>query len=424
VNGEFPQLALIVGLVLLNGALAGSEIAMITLRDSQLRRLEARSATGAVLARLARDPNRFLATIQLGITVAGFLASATAAVAVADRLRGPLRFLGDAAEPVAVVVVTLTLAFFTLVVGELAPKRVAMQQAERWGLMAARPVSLMATASRPAVWLLGRASDVIVRLVGADPTRGRDEPTEEELRDLVATRVSFTAHQRRIIDSAFDIDERSLREMLVPRTAVFTLVAAMAADEALPLLVASGHSRAPVVGVSLDDAIGVVHLRDLIGRHEQLGTLVQPTVLLPESLSVLDALHQLQLARQHMAIVVSEHGGAEGIVTVEDLVEELVGEIYDATDRDVLAVETEPDGSLVLPGSFPMHDLRDIGVDLPEGDYATVAGLVLARLGRVVDRPGDVLDVEGWRIEILAVGNRSIRRIRLKRRPDSSRQSG
>ena len=205
---------------------------------------------GRELARLAREPNRFLATIQIGITLAGFLASAAAAVSLAAPLEEPLSFLGRAAEPVSVVVVTLILAYVTLVFGELAPKRVAMQRAERWGLLAARPLAAMSTITRPAVWFLSKSTDVAVRLMGGNPDQQREEVTEEEIRDMVAMQTTFTDKQRTIIDGAFEISERTLREVLRPRNEVVFFRADQTCVEALASLVESGYSRAPVTATA------------------------------------------------------------------------------------------------------------------------------------------------------------------------------
>jgi len=387
-----PQLLLVLLLVVLNAMFAGAEMAIVSLRESQLQRLAQRSATGAVLASLAREPNRFLATIQVGITLAGFLASAAAAVSLAEPLEAPLSFLGGAAGPASIVVVTLVLSYVTLVFGELAPKRVAMQRAEKWGLLAARPLAAMATVTRPVVWLLSRSTDVVVRLLGGDPSRGREEVTEEELRDMVAAQPTFTPEQRLIIDGAFEIAERTLDEVLIPRRSVFVLDADEPADAALVDLRDSGHSRAPVAeGARLDDLVGLVHLRQLLDAGDTpVRELAVEAVVLPETLSVLHALRAMQAKRAQLAVVVNEHGGAEGIVTVEDLIEELVGEIWDETDPDVRSVQHHPDGTLVVPGRYPIHDLEDIGVELPEGEYSTVAGLVLDRLGHIPTGPGDV----------------------------------
>lgn len=418
-NALLPQLGLVGVLVLLNAAFAGTELALVSLREGQLQRLEQRSGTGAVLARLAREPNRFLATIQIGITLAGFLASAAAAVSLAEPLIEPLGFLGRAAEPAAITAVTLILAYVTLVFGELAPKRVAMQRAERWGLLAARPLAVMSTITRPAVWMLSRSTDIAVRLMGGDPSRQREEVTEEELRDMVAAQTSFTPKQRLIIEGAFEISERTLHEVLRPRRDVFVLNGDAPASEALRLLADSGHSRAPVGDQgSLDDVVGVVHLRDLLcdGSHS-VRELASELCAFPESVGVLDALHEMQTRRVQMAVVVDEHGSTAGIITVEDLVEELVGEIYDETDRDVIAVRRESLGAMVVPGGFPVHDLEDIGVgDVPDGSYATVAGLVLDRLGRIPDAPGDRVIVGDWQFEVTGVDRHAITEVRLTRR--------
>lgn len=411
-SGTGAQLALVAALVVLNAAFAGSEIALISLREGQLARLEERSAAGRALARLAREPNRFLSTIQIGITLAGFLASATAAVSLATPLQEPLSFLGSAARPVSIVLVTLALTFVTLVFGELAPKRLAMQRAERWGLVAARPLAVVATLTAPAVWLLSHATDLVVRVLGGDPDRGRADVTEEEIRDLVAAQPTYTDEQRRMIDGALEVADRTLRQIVRPRTRVVALAADTTVDEALTRLSEAGHSRAPVYSEDLDDADHVVSVLALIGRSGTVADHAVPAVVLPESLNAVVALRDLQDARQQMALVVSEHGGVEGIITVEDLVEELVGEIYDEHDRDVRAVVTQPDGSVVVPGGFPLHDLEDLGVDLSSDEVTTVNGLLHEHLGRI-PVAGDTIEVEGFRLEAVVVRRRTAERVRI-----------
>jgi len=418
VSEVLPAIALVVVLVIVNAAFAGTELALVSLREGQLQRLEYQSATGAVLARLARQPNQFLATIQIGITLAGFLASAAAAVSLAEPLEEPLGFLGGAAEAAAVVLVTLLLTYVTLVFGELAPKRVAMQRAERWGMVMARPLAVLSKLTRPVVWLLSHSTDIAVRLMGGDPHRQREEVTEEELRDMVAAQATFTPEQRQIIDGAFEIAERTLDEVLMPRSDVFVLDAEWPGDRALSQLAESGHTRAPVANArNLDDVVGVVHMRQLLDAADlPLSTIAVEIPVFPEAARVLNTLRELQDQHAQMALVINEHGGAEGIVTVEDLVEELVGEIYDETDRDLATVRHEPDGTLVIPGRFPIHDLPDIGVELPGGDYATIAGLVLDGLGRIPS-PGDELVVDGWRIEVRAIDRHSITEVAIEQVP-------
>ncbi len=419
VSGYWLQLALVGALIVVNAVFSGSEIALISLREGQLRRLERLSGTGQLVGKLARDPNRFLATIQLGITLAGFLASATAAVALAEPLTPVFAFLGNAARPVAIVAVTLVLTFLTLVFGEVAPKRVALQHAERWALLVARPLSFLATASKPVIWLLSRATDVAVRLMGGDPTRHRQEITPGEIRDLVTTHGGFTPEQRMIISGAVEITERILREVLVPRRAVFTLDADLPVEVARDQMATSGHSRAPVVhNGNLDDTIGVVHIRDLLlAAGQTVADVAGPALLMPDSLRVADALRRFRAERQQLALVVDEHGSVDGIVTLEDVIEEIVGEIYDEHDRDVLAVHRDEDGSMVVSGTFPVHDLTDLGIDLndrPDGDYTTVAGLIIAALGHLPTQPGETVALDGWTAQVASVDRRAVTSVRLR----------
>ncbi len=242
------ELLLIGALVLLTGALSGSEFALISLREGQLRELERqRTARASTLVRLARDPNRYLATTQIGITLGGYLASATAAVTLARPLIYALGFLGKAAYPVAVVFVTFVLAFVNLVLGELAPKRLAMQHALRWSLLAAQPLHTLSTLSRPIVWLVGAATNFVVRMLGGDPNVAKEQLSSEELANLVAAHPGLTREQRMIISGALEIHERTLREVLVPRRSVVMLLANMPVEQARSLLAESGHLRAPVV---------------------------------------------------------------------------------------------------------------------------------------------------------------------------------
>ncbi|HEX2372371.1 MAG TPA: hemolysin family protein [Actinomycetota bacterium] len=412
----WAEIGLVLLLVVINAGFAGSEVALISLREGQLRRLEQEGGQGALVARLARDPNQFLSTIQIGITLAGFLASAAAAVSLAEPLLPLLDFLGGAAEPVAVVLVTMVLTYLTLVVGELTPKRIALQAPERWARRAARPLAVISTLTRPAVWVLSKSTDLLVRLAGADPGRQREVVTDEEVRDMIATGGAFRPDQRRILAGAIEIGERRLSDVLVPRRDVVAIPADASVEEAIGILVETTHGRAPVSRGDLDDILGLVTLQDLVGAEGAVADRVRPVVALPESMGVLDALRRLQAEQEQLAIVLNEYGGTEGIVTVEDLLEELVGEIYDEFDPDSRGIHRQPDGSLVLPGSFPVHDLPDLGITLPEGSYATIAGLILDRLG-VIPGKGETVDVAGWRLEVLDVDRNAITQVRLAPSP-------
>jgi putative hemolysin len=416
VGDVLPQLALVAVLVLINAAFAGTELALVSLRESQLQRLAERSSTGAVLARLARQPNQFLATIQIGITLAGFLASATAAVSLAAPVEQRLGFLGGASGPASVVVVTLVLSYFTLVFGELVPKRVAMQRAEKWGMVMARPLNALSRITKPVVWLLSRSTDIAVRVLGGDPDQQREVVTESELRDMVAIHETFSDEQRLIIDGAFEIAERQLDEVMVPRSDVDVVDAAATCAEALAVLMGCGHSRAPVAEKrNLDRTVGVVRLIDVVGRGDVPVTEAMRDIpVFPEAARVLTALRQFQMHRTQMGVVVDEHGRAQGIVTVEDLLEELVGEIYDETDPDMATVVHGEDGTMTMPGAFPVHDLGDLGVDLPDGDYTTISGLVLEELGRFPET-GEVVAIDGWEVTILGIERHRIQLVSLRR---------
>ena len=408
------EIALVGVLVLLNAGLAGSEMAFVTLRESQVNRLAAESERGQRLAKLTADPNRFLSTIQVGITLAGFLASATAAVSLAQPLIGPLGVLGNAAEPVAVVLVTVVLSYLTLVLGELAPKRIAMQTAPQWALRAAGPITVVETFARPLVWLLARSTSLVVRLFGLDPHASREEVTEEEIKDIIAAQESIPAQQRSIIEGALELDERQLWQVLVPRADVVFVTADQPTTSARDKLIEAGLSRAPVIGETEDDVVGFVHLRQLVAGVGTVSDYVRPALVLPDSVGVLQALGRMQQEHNQLALVVDEFGSVAGIVTLEDLLEEIVGEIYDEFDLDTADVVRRPDGAIELAGTFPAHDLSDLGVDLEPGRNATIAGIMLEQVGGF-PRAGASTVVGDWQITALEVTPRAILRVSLDR---------
>lgn len=417
-GGLTGQLVLVAVLVLVNAVFAGSEVALISLREGQLRRLREDSSAGRILVALAGEPNRYLSTIQIAITLAGFLASATAAVTLARPLVEPLGFLGEAARPVAIVVVTVLLTFVTLVLGELAPKRLAMQRAEGWALAVARPLSLMTKLAAPVVWVLSVTTDAVVRMFGGDPERGREETTAEEVRDMLVHGDLYRGLQRRVITGALDVGERKLREVLTPRTRVVGLSDQTPVIAALEQLAEAGHSRAPVWTDDLDDAERYVSLLSLVGRDGVVGDHAAPAVVLPETLGALAALSRLQGEHRQMALVVGEHGTIEGIVTVEDLVEEVVGDIQDEHDRAHPEV-VRHDDTLELPGEFPLHELPDLDMVVPDSDQTTIGGLLSEHLGRVPE-VGDTAPLQEHTVEVLAMRRRSVTRVRIRLATDTA----
>ena len=414
----WPQLILIVVLVGINALLSGAEIALISLREPQLARMEESSNAGKIVADLARQPNRFLATIQIGITLAGFMASAVAAVSLAQPLLPAFAWAGGADETVAIITVTLILSYLTLVFGELAPKRLALQNSERWALALGRPLHWFSVVMKPFVWLLSVSTDAVVRLFGGEPGTSREQVEVEELRDMIMASGRLDDQHQEVLLGAFEIAERTVVEVMTPRPDVRSIDRSATVEATIAEMHASGFSRLPVtdVGGGLDTAEGVIALQDLIGEPSAglIARLMKEPPVFPESLPVLIALRRLQQARQQLAFVIDEYGGIEGIVTVEDLVEELVGEIYDEFDRDVATVVHEPDGSYIVPGRFPVHDLVDLGIEVPEGEYTTVGGLVLGAFGRVPEAE-ERFTVPGWDITVLDVKGNAVTDVRFER---------
>lgn len=401
-------------LVLVNAAFAGTELAVVSLRRSQLVRLaDEHDRRGRTLLALSEQPTEFLSTIQVGITLAGFLASATAAVSLAEPLEPSLSFLGRGASITALVLVTLALTFVTLVFGELVPKRIAMRRPERWALAAALPVAFVARVARPVIWLLARSTDVVARLLGSGDRDGGGPSgmlTEEEVLDVIASETDFTPQRRELLESVIELEQRSVRDLLVPRRDVFVLDSTLPVAEAARALAQTGHSRAPVaVGGELEAVIGVALLAQLVAHDDPLAPVStccgEPTIV-PEGALVQDVLRLLQQERRQLALVADEHGTYVGIVTVEDLLEEIVGELYDELDRnlapdDPRGYRRRPDGWFELPGTYPVHDLQDLGLVVSDdAAAATVAGLLLDAAG-TMPAPGQMY--RDGNVELVAV---------------------
>ena len=417
------DILIVLVIVIIGGFFAAAEMALVSLREGQVRALARRGRRGQRAARLAQDPNRFLSAVQIGVTLATLLSGAFGAATLASRLRSALRhhLPEGAASVVSVAVVTLIISFFTLVLGELAPKRIALQRAERVSLFAAPLLDRLATLARPLVWLLSRSTNLVVRVLGGDPGAGRGVMTEQELRDVLTGNQALSPDERHIVSEVFDAGKRQIREVLVPRTEVDFLPASMSLREAAQIAVAAPYSRFPVYQESYDDVIGFVHARDLLDPAADgsrlVGEVARTVKLLPTSKTVLSALSEMRKDRAHLAIVVDEYGGTAGIVTLEDLVEELIGDIQDEYDvaegpaRRLLGGELEVDGLLNLD-----EFAEQTGVVLPEGPYETVAGYVLATLGHV---PGDgeAVEVDGRKLVITEMDGRRIARVRVGQLP-------
>ncbi|QKE85171.1 hemolysin family protein [Arthrobacter sp. NEB 688] len=415
------DIALVVVFVLVGGVFSGTELALVSLRESQLVQLERQGRRGAKVASVARNPNRFLAAVQIGVTFAGFLSAAFGASTISPYLTPVLVGWGlpeGAAATVSLIALTVAIAYVSLVLGELVPKRIALQRSTAVALLVAPGVDRFAAVMRPVIRLLSVSTDAVVRLLGLDPKASGEEISEEELQHLVTSTDAIPADRRAVLGEVFSAAQHSMTEVMTPRHEVAFLDADLELPAAVAAVAGRPHSRYPVIGTDFDDVLGFVHVRDL---HEAAGgdartvrDVTRPIVALPGTNRLLPSLTTLRHERAHIAVVVDEYGGTDGIVTLEDLVEELVGEIWD--ERDVVPREAvDPDGE-VLDARSTLEDFAErTGLELPDtGAYETVGGFVLAQLGRVAVA-GDRVPVQDRVIEVLEVDGHRIGRVRLLR---------
>jgi len=420
------NIGIVLLLILIEGVFVAAEIALVSLRESQVKGLAEAGRRGAAVARLVADPNRFLAAVQIGVTSTALLSSAFGAVTLSEDAKRYLERHGwsdGLAGATGIVGVTLIISFVTLVLGELAPKRLALQRAETAAKVFAPPLSGVATFFRPVIWLLSKCTDGIVRLLGGDPDAGREPISEEELRGLVAAHESLTSDERRLIDDVFSAGERSIGEVMIPRTEVTFLESSMTISRAAKVAADSPHSRYPVIGRDQDDVLGFVHIRDLLlpslrhDRDRTVATVARDVKRLPGSKHVLSAMSEMRREGHHMAIVVDEYGGTDGIVTLEDLIEEVIGDIRDEYDEDTTEARRLAGGDVEVDGKLNLDEIAEItGVELPEGPYATIAGFVMAELGRL-PKTGDTVEHHGIRVTVVRTEGRRAARVRLTPRP-------
>ena len=416
--------AIVLVLILLGALFVATEIALVSLRESQIKALGERGRRGRRVLQLSESPNRFLAAAQIGVTLAGFLSAAFGESRLSQKHVEPWLVEHGVSKNYAgvlsLVLVTIVIAYVAIVIGELVPKRFGLQRAEGVALTLAPFVDRVARITRPAIWLFSKSTDAVVRVLGLDPTKGREAISEEELRDLVAAHESLTKDERKLIDEVFASGERQLREVMVPRTEVEFLDAGLTLTRASKLVAASSHSRFPVVRGSHDDVAGFVHVRDLINTPAgarrttvRLADIVREVVMFPETRKVLSALSEMRRSGQHIALVVDEYGGTAGIVTLEDLIEEVIGDIRDEYDVEPDDAVRLGGGDLEVEGLLNLDEFREqTGLELPDGPYETVGGYVMAILGRL-PKVGDAVEIPGARLKVTSMDGRRVERVRV-----------
>ena len=416
------NIALVVVFALIGGVFAATEMALVTLRESQLNAIAARGRRGAKVAALARNPNTFLSAVQIGVTVAGFASAAYGAASIAPSVTPLLTRLG-LAEPVAATMatigLTLVIAYLSLVLGELVPKRLAIQRNAQFAYAVAPVLDGFAVLMRPVIWLLSVSTNALVRLLGGDPNKTADELSDEEIRDIVTSHQGLPEDERRILDDVLSLRGRQVSEVMRPRPEVVALDDGITVAEAVERIRDLPYSRYPVADTSIDDIVGFVHVRDLFDAASDdagkpVARLVRDIPYVPATARVLPTLTSLRARGHHIAVVVDEYGGTDGIVTLEDLVEEVVGEIFDEYDT----AETVVVGSDTIDGRLNLQEFEErTGIELPRGSSDTIAGYVIEQLGRLAV-VGDTVDIPGATLQVTSLDRRRIATVRLLARAE------
>jgi putative hemolysin len=435
-NLPIGQILVLVVLTLLEGFFVAAEIALVSVRRSRVDQLVDEGSSGARRVRhLLDDPGRFLAVSQIGLTFIGFFASAYAAVSLADGLRDVLVSAGmaaDTATGTALVVVTILLALFTIVFAELVPKTLALAHPERWALALSRPIDFLARVLSPIISLLTGITRWVARILGVQLNQ-EASITAEELRLIVergGEQGVLEAEEEQMINAVIELGDRRVHEVMVPRVSIAGLSVDATFEEAIDVVIADGHSRIPVYEDSIDAIVGILYAKDLLpylkpdaGVRPALRTLLRAPVLVPESLTVDDLLHEFQRRKVHIAIVLDEYGGTAGLVTIEDLLEEIVGEIQDEYDVEEPIVVKLSDNEARVDGRADVDEvleLFDLDLELEDQEeYDTIGGLVYHRVGGVPS-PGDRVELPGLTLTVESTDGRRVGKVLVARQIEES----
>ena len=442
---SFPlgEILFLVFLTLLEAFFVAAEIALVSVRRSRIDQLiEEGNSRARRVRRLIDDPGRFLAVAQLGLTFIGFFASAFAAVSMVTGLQGLLVGFGVAsgtAGTIALIVVTIILALFTIVFAELIPKSIALSSPERFALLLSGPIDVLARVLSPIVGVLNGITRWVARSIGVEINQ-EAAISAEELRLIVergGEQGILEAEEEQMINAVIELGDRRVHEVMVPRVAIASLPSDASFEQAIDLVVDVGHSRIPIYHDSIDEIVGILYAKDLLpylkpdaGPRPALRKLLRPPVLVPESMTVDDLLHEFQRRKVHIAIVLDEYGGTAGIVTIEDLLEEIVGEIQDEYDVEEPIVERLSEHEARVDGRADVDELLELfDLDLKledEEEYDTVGGLMYHRIGGV-PAPGDTVEVDGLRLVVETTDGRRVGKVLVTRqleRPPRPASSG
>jgi putative hemolysin len=435
-SSPFGEILFLVFLTFLEGFFVASEIALVSVRRSRIDQLvEEGNPRARRVRKLLDDPGRFLAVAQIGLTFIGFFASAFAAVSLVSGLEGLLTSLGmaaDAAGGTALIVVTVILALFTIIFAELIPKSIALASPERFALILSRPIDVIARLLGPVVTVMAGITKWVARSIGVDINQ-EAQISADELRLIVergGEQGVLEAEEEQMINAVIELGDRRVHEVMIPRVAIAGLGSDATLEQAIDLVIEVGHSRIPVYHDSIDEIVGILYAKDLLpylkpdaGPRPQLRKLLRPPVLVPESMTIDDLLHELQRRKVHIAIVLDEYGGTAGLVTIEDLLEEIVGEIQDEYDVEEPMVVRLSDHEARVDGRADVDELLelfDLDLKLEDAEeYDTVGGLLYHRVGGV-PAPGDSIDVDGLRLTVETTDGRRVGKVLVTRRLDGA----
>lgn len=419
------NIVLVFVFLLIGSIFAATELALVSLRGSQIDQMEQEDARGARVALIARDPNMFLSTVQIGVTLSGFLSASFGESSISPALVPIVISWGvpsNIAEPLTTIALTLIISYFSIIISELVPKRIAMQRSEQIARAVVPAIDVFAKICKPIIWLIGKSTNGLVRLLGFDPYETESEVTDEELRLLVNSNTRLSKDERTILDDVFDASETTVAEIMRPRADVVFLEGSQTIEDAAALIRKMPYSRYPVTGKDFDDVIGFVHVRDLLDvQNENAKTVADVTregISIPGTSHLLPSLELLRKRGIHLAVVIDEYGGTDGIVTLEDMTEELVGDIRDEYDlpEDRINGTAFVNGATTIDGGITIKDFADLtGIELEDGPYETIAGYFIAHTGKLANE-GDVLTIDdGYDMIVTKIDNRRIDTLTIKK---------
>ncbi|QRG65879.1 hemolysin family protein [Brevibacillus choshinensis] len=426
----YIEIIVLLLLIVLNAFFAASEIALISLNDNKMKSMaESGHRKAKLLHNLLSEPSRFLATIQIGITLAGFLASAFAAERFAGELSAVLATAGiplpqNILETISLFAITLILSYFTLVLGELVPKRVAMQKAESIAMFAAVPLTLLSKITAPFVKFLTLSTNVLVRMMGIDPNANKEQVTEEEIRmmvDIGEENGAIDEDEKMMINNIFEFDDKAVSDILTHRTQVVFVSIHATLREITDLAQLEKYTRFPVYDDEIDNIVGILHTKDLIpyihsdASEFDLKKMLHKPYFVPASKRIDVLFNNLQKEKVHMAIAIDEYGGLAGIVTIEDLLEEIVGNIFDEHDEEDKDFERIDERTLLMKGDLSLRTIQDLlNVSLPLREFDTLSGFMVGQLGAIPDageRP--VIEYDGVVFQAEVVNEKRIVKVRV-----------